>query len=146
MIVSCPEPLLYSWLNERIGMRATSDMKFLGRVVDNRLVAVIGYEGWNGASVLMHVAGEGKHWMSRELLFRAFYFPWLCGCNQVLGLVPSGNRDALKLNEKLGFKRVYELPEAHPDGSLILMRMWLAECKWIQGAINGQEERRRTIQ
>jgi hypothetical protein len=39
----------------------------------------------------------------------------------------------------LGFKVDHEIIGAHPDGSLIIMSMRRAECRWINGRTYGQK-------
>jgi hypothetical protein len=124
---------LAEWLCERIGYLPSPSLKCLGSVdsTDTILRGVVGYDGLNGASVIMHMAGD-PGWIDKAILHAAFDYPFNeMGVNQVLGLVPSGNTAALKINRKLGFEVVVELPGAHPDGALILMRMTREQCKWL---------------
>jgi RimJ/RimL family protein N-acetyltransferase len=95
-------------------------------------MGVVGFDGYNGASVMMHVYGEGN-WVSRDLLKVAFDYPFNhLNCNLVMGLVPSGNKEALRMNRHLGFKVETTLEGAHPDGALILMVMRREECRWLK--------------
>jgi hypothetical protein len=122
-----------SWLCRRVGLTPTPAIQCIGRLdAKGHLMGVVGYDGFNGASVQMHVAGEGN-WISRELLWVAFDYPFnVMECNVVLGLIPSGNKDALKLNEHLGFQIDTVIPHAHPDGALIVMAMYRQGCKWLK--------------
>lgn len=133
MIVSQPTDLLTTWLCDRIGYVPTPNMRCIGRVsTQGHLMAVIGFDGWNGACCEMHVAGEGN-WISRDLLFAAFDYPFNVGnCSLVIGRIPSGNKSALKLNLHLGFKVEHTIEGAHPDGSLVIMTMRRAECRWLE--------------
>ena len=121
------------WLCERIGYKPSHDMKCLGSVdsTDTILRGVVGYDGFNGASVVMHMAGE-PGWIDKAMLHAAFDYPFNeMGCNQVLAFVPSGNTAALEIDVRLGFEVVTELQGAHPDGSLFVMRMTRDNCKWL---------------
>ena len=92
---------------------------------------MVGYDGYNGASVVMHMAGE-PGWIDKAILHAAFDYPFNeMGCNQVLAFVPSGNTSALEIEPRLGFEVVIELQGAHPDGSLFVMRMTRDNCKWL---------------
>jgi RimJ/RimL family protein N-acetyltransferase len=133
VIVTAHQDILASWLCKRIELMPTPHIRCIGRVSsDGRtLMAVIGFDGYNGASVQMHVAGEGN-WVNREILRAVFDYPFnQMKCNVVLGLVPSGNKAAIRFNEHLGFKLENELHGAHPDGSLLLMTMRRGECRWM---------------
>jgi RimJ/RimL family protein N-acetyltransferase len=128
------QDVLASWLCRRIGLAPTSALQCIGRLnAAGNIMGVVGYDGYNGASVQMHVAGDGN-WMSRELLWVAFDYPFnVMNCNVVLGLIPSGNKQALALNEHLGFQIDTVLPHAHPDGALVVMAMYRDACRWLKG-------------
>jgi hypothetical protein len=92
---------------------------------------VVGYDNFNGSSVMMHSAGEG-HWLTPDMLWAAFDYPFnVCQANMVIGLVPSGNTAALRFNKHIGFKTELILEGAHPDGSLVLMTMRRGECRYL---------------
>ena len=142
MIVVDHQDVLADFLCARIGLEPTRHLRCIGRVRDDVLIAVVGFDGWNGSSVQMHCAGDDPRWINREFLHSAFSYPFKNGCNVVLGLVPSGNERAVKLNHHLGFSTLVEIPGGHPDGSLIVMAMQKADCRWINKEdTNGQEIR-----
>ena len=131
MIVTAHQDILASWLCHRIGHMPSQNIRCIGNVTDGRITGVIGFDGYNGASVQMHVAGL-PGWVNRSILFAAFDYPCKrLKCNMVIGLVPSGNNEALRFNERLGFKLENELHGAHPYGSLLLMTMRKDECRWL---------------
>jgi len=120
-----------AWLCERIGLVATRHLKCIANVIAGRILGVVGYDGFNGASAQMHSAGDGN-WITRELLWAAFDYPFnACGLNMVIGSIPSGNTQALKFNANLGFKTQLVLEGAHPDGSLVLMTMKREDCRFL---------------
>jgi RimJ/RimL family protein N-acetyltransferase len=105
----------------------------LGRVVDGELVGVVGFNGYNGASIQMHMAGDGGRWITRKLIREAFRYAFkTCGCEVVFGMVPSGNRTALDIDLRLGFQEVAVVPDAHPDGALHILAMRRDECRWLR--------------
>lgn len=119
------------WLLNRIGLVPTRHFKCLANVIDGRVVGAVGYDGFNGASVHMHSAGDGN-WVTKKLLWAAFDYPFnACKLGMVIGVVPSGNAQALKFNENLGFTTQCKLEGAHPDGSLILMTMRREQCRFL---------------
>lgn len=126
------QPELIQWLCDRIGYVPSPYMQAIGSIgADNFLHGVVGFDGFNGASCQMHVAGE-PGWMNRTILKAAFVHAFdKLNCACVLGAVPSGNAEALRLNLHLGFKTVATIPGAHPDGSLIIMCMYRHECRWL---------------
>lgn len=143
MITTTNQDILASWLCKRIGYLPSQGIKCIGNMIDGRIAGVVGYDGYNGASVQMHSAGEGN-WCTRSMLFAVFHYPFIAlKCNMVIGLVPSGNKAALHFNERIGFKLENELHGAHPDGSLFLMTMRRNECRFLE-ARYGQEVRSTT--
>ena len=140
MIVTDGQAQLREWLCERIGLVPTRDLVCIGRLGTKGLVGVVGFDQFNGASAMMHSAGEGN-WLSRDMLYACFDYPFrVCGVNMVIGLVPSGNTQALRFNKHIGFKTELVLDGAHPDGSLVLMTMRRGECRYLtRNRPNGQE-------
>lgn len=133
MITVQHQDVLVSWLCERIGYVPSLHMKCIGSISSDgqRLRGVVGYDGYNEASVVMHMAGD-PGWIDKAMLHAAFDYPFNeLGCNQVLAFVPSGNKAALDINRRLGFETVVELPGAHPDGSLFVMRMTRDNCRLL---------------
>jgi hypothetical protein len=130
VIVTAHQDILASWLCKRIGIVPSQNIKCIGNMIDDKIVGVVGFDGYNGASVQMHVAGSGN-WCTRSMLFATFDYPFrVLKCNVVLGLVPSGNADAINFNLRIGFKIIDEIEGAHPDGSLILIAMRREECRF----------------
>jgi RimJ/RimL family protein N-acetyltransferase len=134
-IVWSNQDLLLSWLCKRIGLAPTPHIKCIGRVASTgQIMGVVGFDGYNGSSCEMHMAGEGN-WINREFLFAAFDYPFrVLKCNVVLGKVPSGNAQALKMDLKLGFEQLCEIEGGHPDGSLFILAMKRENCRWIRDA------------
>lgn len=131
MIVTNNQPYLIRWLCNRIGLEPSANICCIGNEFDGKLRGVVGYDGYNGASIQMHVAGEGN-WFSKDLLFAVFDYPFnVCQVNMVLGMVPSGNADAIRFNTHIGFKVEKVIPGAHPDGALWIMSMRREECRFL---------------
>lgn len=140
MIVTERQDILGTWLCQRIGLIPSTDLVCIGNLgSESRIIGVVGFEGFNGASVRMHSAGEGN-WVTRDLLFASFDYPFnRCKLNMVIGLIPSGNVQAIKFNTNLGFRTVLELPGAHPDGSLVVMTMERRECRFLERKKHGRQ-------
>lgn len=140
MIVSEPQHELKVWLCDRIGLVATPHLCCIGSVIGGVLKGVVGFDNYNGSSVMMHSAGDAG-WLTREMLHAAFHYPFeACKVNMIIGLVPSGNAQAIRFNTHIGFKTELTLDGAHPDGALVLMTMRRGECRYLPRNRNGQEE------
>ncbi len=139
-LIDKPRMVLFDFLRERIGLMLTPDFQGLGRVVDGKLVGVIGFNNFNGASCHIHMAGDTKRWMSRALLETAARYVFIQrNLNLMFGLVPSGNVAALEQDLRMGFTHMITLPGAHPDGSLHILQMSKANCRWLERKNHGKE-------
>jgi hypothetical protein len=129
--------VLYDWIHQRVGIAHSTDFCALGRVVGKDLIGVVGYNGHNGKSCRMHMAGEGQ-WITRDFLAVAFYLPFVqWGYEVVFAEVPSGNERALDIDIRLGFQKLDTIPGAHPDGALHFLMMRKENCRWIKRRTHG---------
>jgi hypothetical protein len=134
MITTAHQEFLVKWLCERIGYVPTPHMKCIASVNEDNTVlkGVVGFDGYNGASVIVHMAGDHPQWIDKRLIYATFdYIFNTLQCNQLLAMVPSGNDRALEINKRFGLEVVVELEGAHPDGSLFVLRMKRENCKWL---------------
>lgn len=135
MIVTHDQPTLERFL--RAVEPEASYLRCIGNVLNGKLVGVVGYDNYNGASIMAHTHGEGN-WLTREFLRVMFHYPFVvCGVNVIIGLVPSGNARAIKFNKHLGFTTQLKIPGAHPDGSLVVMTMTRRECRYLHEERHG---------
>ena len=125
---------LGKWLCERTGGTYVPGAgTYIGLERNGNLCAVVGYEDFNGASVRMHVAAEnGRRWMVKDYLWFCFYYPFeQLGVKQIIGLVSSANKQAFDFDMNLGFKHVATVPNACPDGDMLILTMNRAECRFL---------------
>lgn len=145
-LVDKPRMVLFDFLRERIGLMLTPDFQGLGRVrIDEdgkkKLVGVLGFNNFNGASCHIHMAGDTKRWMSRGLFETAARYVFIQrNLNVMFGLVPSGNVAALEQDLRMGFTLVQTMEGAHPDGALHILQMTKADAgRWLERKKYGQE-------
>jgi hypothetical protein len=112
----------------------------IGVMEDGRILAGVKLDQWNGASICMHVAAiPGKRWMTRELLFASFDYPFnQLGVRKILGLVSASNTAARAFDEHLGFEVEATLKDAAPDGDLLVYSMTRDRCRFLK-APHGQQ-------
>jgi RimJ/RimL family protein N-acetyltransferase len=101
---------------------------------DNEIEWVIGYTAFIGKTCQMHVVNLKGKATPRELLFGAFDYPFnFLGIEKAFGVVNSKNENAMKYDQKLGFKEVQRFEGMHDDGGdIVLFAMDKADCKWIR--------------
>jgi len=121
------------WLVRLMNYPLPEETVCIGQEIDGQLAAVIGYAGFMPNACQMHIAAVDEvNWMSRDLLWAAFDYPFnVLGVKVILGQINADNESALKLNRHLGFKVVAEIPDAHMDGDLVLMAMRREDCRWL---------------
>lgn len=138
MIVTAHQDMLATWLCNRIGLVPTPNLQCIGQIQDGLITGVVGFDGYNGASCVMHVAGEGN-WCTKSLLYATFDYPFVrLDCKVVLAFVPSGNKAALRFNRHIGFTDVSEIHGAHPDGSMFFMTMYKEQCRFLEARYGRQ--------
>jgi RimJ/RimL family protein N-acetyltransferase len=124
-----------TWAAARIGVPAfRTDAVAIGLERDGALVAVCAFDGFSAVDANMHIASDGSRaWLSRAYLTACFAFPFIqCGLRRVTGLVPATNRDALRFDEHLGFRREGYHRSADPrGGDLISLGMLKEWCRFI---------------
>lgn len=112
----------------------------LGCVLDNRLIAGLLYDGWDGNQIWMSIVSTDPRWCSRGNLQAIFGYPFLiAGAKRVSAFVSRDNERSLKLcagfqtlRNGLGFTIEGVMRKGYPDGSDgIVLGMLREECKWI---------------
>ena len=121
------------WLVRMMNHPLPEETVCIGQEIDGNLVAVVGYCSFMPNACQMHIAAVDEvNWMSRDLLWAAFDYPFnVLGVKVILGQICGSNEDALRLNRHLGFKVVAEIPDAHMDGDLVIMAMRKEDCRWL---------------
>jgi len=132
-LTTAHQTVLWEFLKDRIGIPYSTDLICIGRVMDGKLAAVVGYNNFTGTSCHMHMAGDHPRWISREFIRAAFEYPFgTLDLTMVFGIVPSGNIRALGIDRKLGFRELIYIPGAHPDGGIHILQMKRDECRWLR--------------
>lgn len=141
MIVSQPREKLWAWLDSRIKLDYSADFRAIGLVVGDCLTAVIGYNGFNGRSCLMHSAIDDPSAITRTFVQEMFRYPFeQMGLTHVLAVVASDNTRALEIDLRVGFREVHRLNGAGLSGAdLIILEMKREDCKWLRRSIDGKK-------
>lgn len=104
----------------------------VSRTRKGNLVGGVIYQDYRHRSICVHVASWSPGWLSRDLLWTIFTYPFdMLKVEQVLGLVPSTNKHALQFDLKIGFKEILRIPEIVPNGDLVILSMRRKDCKWL---------------
>lgn len=127
----------YGWLAERAHLTIGEQFRAIEVVNCNRIIGMVGYDGWTPNSCAMHVAID-EPLALRRLIEPGFKLPFLdLSFGVVFGHVISTNERALKLDLHLGFREVCFLRDAWKPGvGIHLLEMRREECRWL-GESNG---------
>jgi len=88
-----------------------------------------------GGSVAAHIAVFDLRGMNRTFLFSAFHYAFeQLKVAQVLAPVESTNTKSLEFVRKVGFKLVARIPDAFPDGDMVIHTIVRDQCRWLNYA------------
>jgi hypothetical protein len=120
-----------AFLQEHAGVQPSPDLKVIGWVSEDKLVIVVGFNGWLGSLANMHVAyAPNWHFTPRQMLRECFRYAFITAKREMLlGIVNSKNIRAMRMDIHLGFTERFRLPGLHDDGGdLVLFGMAKDEC------------------
>ena len=93
------------------------------------------YENWNQASIVCHIAIEGR--MTKGYLKAIFSYPFeFCKVKKIIVPVSSTHAKSLKLVTKMGFVEEARVKDAVPDGDIIFLTLAREKCRFL-GVENG---------
>jgi len=132
LIVFDNQEYLFEWASKRLDLPSQAAY-CIGNVIDDELRAVVVYCGLAGKSCQIHIASEGSHWMSKDLLWVAFDYPFnKLGLKVIIGTIAGNNKKSLKLSRHLGFQEIATIPDAHDEGDLVIFGMRPEFCKYLK--------------
>ena len=131
---------LREWLSEAGQFDYPQNTACIGQKKDGKLIAVVGYNSFLPNSCQIHVASTDVYWLSKDLLFAIFDYPFnKLEVKVIIAPICKDNVKSLNLCRKLGFEQVADITYGHPNGDLIIVTMKRNQCKWLQqGESNGR--------
>ena len=100
---------------------------------EGNLMGGVIYDGFTGGCIFMHQAGFHPHWLSGNMIWLVFDYPFnQLGVNKVAGTINSNNKELLDFNRRLGFKEEARIKDAYPDGDLLVLTMERSMCRWLK--------------
>lgn len=123
---------LRAWITGVLGLKFDETTTCIGQKIDGEVKAVIAYTNFQEKSCCMHVASIQDGWISKDLLWAAFDYPFnKLKVKVILATVASTNKEALKLDRHLGFVDKAYIEDAHLDGDLVILAMRRENCRWL---------------
>lgn len=132
-VITGADHIFGPWLAERTGGRWVAGQgSTIGLVGNGEICGAVLFEAFNGASIMMHCAGEGKKWLNREFLWFVFYYPFVqLNAKVIISPVESSNLDCIRFIEHIGFKAEATLRNASLTGDLLIYTMGKESCRWL---------------
>jgi hypothetical protein len=87
-----------------------------------------------GNSVTVHMAGEDKHWCSRNLLWAVFNYTFdQLGCYKALAPLRSDHHRIIAMDMRAGWGLEAVVRDAYAPGvHMLIMGMTRATCPWLK--------------
>jgi hypothetical protein len=103
---------------------------------DDQLKGGVLFTDFLRGSIMIHMAGFRKNWVSRGMVYLAFDYPFRqLKVNKLMGTVPERNFVARNNNLHLGFTIEHLSPDVfdHSDGvnGMYIMSMYRRDCRWL---------------
>ncbi len=132
MIVTDRQEELGRWLMSRLGGTYLAGRGvYIGLERNGLICAVAGFEDYNTASMMGHLAVDGGR---MDLTWIRYCFRYVFDIAKVIkliGMVSSTNTRAYNMNLKFGYIEEAVIKDACKNGDMILMTMTREQCKYI---------------
>ena len=128
-------PVIWEWMHKRTNLPWSSDLRTIAVMRDDgTIAAAVGFNSWTHEGCWMHVAFDGAHSMTRDLMRAAFKYPFQdCGKSAVYALPHKDNDEALRFIPKMGFKELTRTVDC------VMFEMKAEDCRWIKEKEHGRE-------
>jgi len=131
-VVTDNQEHLRGWITGVLGMQFSPYATFIGQEIDGQVKAVVAFDNILDKSCMMHTAAIVPNWISKDLLWACFDYPFnILKVKVILATVASTNKEALKLDRHLGFVDKAYIEDAHIDGDLVILAMRRENCRWL---------------
>lgn len=131
-VVTDNQEHLRGWITGVLGMQFSPYATFIGQEIDGEVKAVVAFDNILDKSCMMHTAAIVPNWISKDLLWACFDYPFnILKVKVIIASVASTNEEALKLDRHLGFVDKAYIEDAHIDGDLVILAMRREDCRWL---------------
>jgi hypothetical protein len=121
-------PVVWEWLAARNNLPWSTDLRVIGAERDDgTIAAAVGFNVWTPKACWMHVAFDSPHSLTRQLLTAAFAYPFHeHGAEAVYGLTPRTFDAAVRFNERIGMRPVFETVDS------VLFELRREDCRFLK--------------
>ena len=121
------------WVAERIGAPCPHDSVGIGWARGGQIVMGAMFNGYNGASIQMHLAVLPGHGMARQWVWAMMDYAFCqAKVRRITGLIAEKNERSKRFAEHLGARCEGILKDALPDGNLMVYGLLKNDAKkWL---------------
>lgn len=126
-------PDIVQWIEREIGFSLGLAVGMGVRSGRGTILGAVAFNEWNGVSVSMHGASVTPHWLTRGFIWLVFWYAFhQLGAQRIGTAHGEGNKRASRLVRHLGFSLETTLERAHPDGRLLIYRLFVEDCRFLK--------------
>jgi len=131
-------PRCIAWMAAQTDKPCSDMVSMIGLERNGELIAVAGYNCFNGKSCQMHMTIKRGAYVTRNFVWFVCYYPFVqIGLELIIGILPEDNADIIKLAKHAGFEEKYRVDGGHPDGDLLLCTMKKQDCRFLNIKFKG---------
>jgi RimJ/RimL family protein N-acetyltransferase len=131
--LSFDKDLVGSWVFNQVGKCwGPEGREAIGLVRDGEVLAGVVFEDYTGVAIQAHIAISSPRVPFRKLLSAAAGYAFnQLRVEKILGMVPSSNKAALKMDLRIGFRPEAVIKGVFKDADLVIMSMAREDCSFI---------------
>ncbi len=123
------------WVAERANFTySPGNSQCFGYEIDGELVAGAIFDNYRRHSIAIHIAGEGRYWMTREGIHVCFDYPFRqLGVHKLIAFIDEVNEKSRHIAKRIGFTLEARIEgAAKSGGDLLIFTMTQEQCKWLK--------------
>lgn len=122
-----------NWVYKRTGGTFCPEIsQVIALVNKEKILAAAVFEGYNGATLKVHIAIDNKHALTREFMYSLTRYAYTqMKVTKLIGLVDSTAKATIKVNEKWGFVEEGRVVNGTVNGDLVIMTMTKEQCNFF---------------
>jgi len=123
-------PHIARWVADRIDGGLSERTTAIGLLKNDRIVAGIIYENWNGRSLMAHIAAEGR--FTPAYVGAIFDYAYnICNVEKAIVPIWSTNTRSSRMVEKMGFTEEARIKDGCPGGDIVIYTLKKTDCRFL---------------
>lgn len=90
------------------------------------------WTSYTGSSMMIHVYGADERWMTPDMIWLGFHYPFVqLGCAELYTVVQQADDRAIRFNLRMGFEVIMTRPRMFASGAGLILCMERERCRWL---------------